>query len=367
MTELRSRGPAVGIVANPASGRDIRRLVATASVFPTAEKVNMVQRMLSALGAVGVARVLLTVDMAGISAGVLRGLNSRRAGKDTPWPAVEFLDSDELVNGTEDSTNATRRMIKAGVETIVCLGGDGTARVVADAMLDVGGGDIPLLSLATGTNNAFPEVREATVAGLAAGLVATGAVDAGLVTTRASVLEVQTGRRRELALVDVGVSTARYVGSKALWHPAALTELYCTFAEPDAVGLSSIPGLLCPSPRRKPDGVALRLCPVATARAVVHAPIAPGLVLPVGVMSWRPLRVGECVPIGTARGVVAVDGERELDLPGDQSASVVLRDDGPRCVDVTAVLAEAASTGLLRKELTPCQRMRNRTRKEGQR
>lgn len=28
----------VGIMANPASGRDIRRLVAKASVFPTAEK-----------------------------------------------------------------------------------------------------------------------------------------------------------------------------------------------------------------------------------------------------------------------------------------------------------------------------------------
>lgn len=116
MAGLRSAGPAVGIVANPASGRDIRRLVAQASVFPTAEKVNMVQRMLSALGAVGVARVLLNVDMAGISAGVLRALNSRRTGKDTPWPAVEFLDADELVNGAEDTTNATRRMIKAGVE-----------------------------------------------------------------------------------------------------------------------------------------------------------------------------------------------------------------------------------------------------------
>jgi len=46
----------VGIVANPASGRDIRRLVSQASVFPTIEKSNMVQRMLAALGALGMAR-----------------------------------------------------------------------------------------------------------------------------------------------------------------------------------------------------------------------------------------------------------------------------------------------------------------------
>ena len=38
-----------GIVANPLSGRDIRRLVTQASVFPTAEKANMIQRMLTAL------------------------------------------------------------------------------------------------------------------------------------------------------------------------------------------------------------------------------------------------------------------------------------------------------------------------------
>ena len=42
----------VGVVANPLSGRDIRRLVTQASVFPTAEKANMIQRMLTALAAV---------------------------------------------------------------------------------------------------------------------------------------------------------------------------------------------------------------------------------------------------------------------------------------------------------------------------
>ena len=40
--------PAVGIIANPASGRDVRRLVAKASVFHSAEKSNMVQRALTA-------------------------------------------------------------------------------------------------------------------------------------------------------------------------------------------------------------------------------------------------------------------------------------------------------------------------------
>src|SRR5207248_1062627 len=83
-----------------------------------------------------------------------------------------------------------RRMVTAGARVIICLGGDGTARVTALAA-----GDVPILALSTGTNNAFPAVREATIAGLAAGLVATGAVPPDGVVTRAKLLEVRAGHR----------------------------------------------------------------------------------------------------------------------------------------------------------------------------
>lgn len=326
-----------GIVANPASGRDIRRLVAKASVFPTAEKANMVQRLLTALASVGVTRVLLSTDLGGISAAVLRALRTNR----DPWPGVEFCADDPLTDSAQDTINAVHRMREAGAEVIICLGGDGTARVAAAAC-----GDVPLLPLSTGTNNAFPQLREATVAGLAAGLVATGAVQA---TRRTSVLEVTAGERSELALVDVCGSTSPYVGSRALWEPAQLTELYCTFAEPDAIGMSSVAGQLCPSPRDEPHGVALRFAPPGEARWVVRAPIAPGLVVPVGVRDWRVLPAGETVELAPC-GVVAVDGERELELLDGRPATLRLRADGPHCVDVTAALAEAARLGVLTEE-----------------
>ena len=47
------------------------------------------------------------------------------------------------------------------VAAIVVLGGDGTHRVVAKAC-----GDTPICAISTGTNNAFPDLRETTVAGL---------------------------------------------------------------------------------------------------------------------------------------------------------------------------------------------------------
>ncbi len=49
--------PLVGIVANPASGRDIRRLVAHGTVFDNNEKTAIVRRILIGLAAVGITRV----------------------------------------------------------------------------------------------------------------------------------------------------------------------------------------------------------------------------------------------------------------------------------------------------------------------
>ena len=331
----------VGVVANPLSGRDIRRLTTRASVFPTAEKANMIQRMLTAFHAVGVQRVLLSTDLGGISAAVFRAIGQRRS-HDAGWPDVEFLDGQPIRQTAQDTVDAVRRMVAAGAGVIICLGGDGTARVTASAACDV-----PMLALSTGTNNAFPAVREATVAGLAAGLVATGAVPADGVVTRAKLLEVRVGDRTETALIDVAVSTQRHVGARAVWDPATLTQLFCAFAEPDVVGLSSILGQLSPVARHEPYGVAAHLAPEAEAQ--VLAPIAPGLVMPVGVRNIERMRPGAVYPVDARAGVIAVDGERELTFEPGERPIVRLRDDGPRCVDVPAVLAASARLGLLRR------------------
>ena len=103
----------VGVVANPLSGRDIRRLVTQASVFPTAEKANMIQRMLTAFGAVGVQRVLLSTDLGGISASVFRAIGRHR-GQNGRWPEVEFLDGQPIRQTAQDTVDAVRRMVTAG-------------------------------------------------------------------------------------------------------------------------------------------------------------------------------------------------------------------------------------------------------------
>ena len=333
----------VGVVANPLSGRDIRRLVTQATVFPNAEKASMIQRMLAAFGAVGVHRALLSTDLGGISAGVFRALGRRRPG-DPPWPDVEFLDGLPIRQSAADTAAAVARMTCCGARVIVCLGGDGTARVAAAAV-----GDVPLLPVSTGTNNAFPVVREATIAGLAAGLVATGAVPRADALTRAKVLEVRAGGRVETALVDVAVSTQAHVAARAVWDPATLTQLFCAFAEPDAIGLSSILGQVAPVSRTQQLGVTALIQNHDPERKVV-APIAPGLVVPVGIAEVRPMTPGTAYPVLAGAGILAVDGERELTFGPGTRPAVTLRTDGPWCVDVPAVLAASARLGLLTRD-----------------
>ncbi len=331
-------GSTVGVVANPMSGRDIRRLVARASVFPNAEKTNMVLRLLAATGAVGVDRVLMSTDAMGVAGGVLREAGRRRPGSPR-WPGLKFVGPERPGGTAEDTRDTVRAMRAAGAAVIVLLGGDGTVRAAAGACADT-----PLLPLSTGTNNAFPEVWEATVAGTAAGLYATGRVDPD-VTWRAKALRVRAGAAEELALVDVCVSTVAHVGSRALWRPDTLRELYCAFAEPHAIGLSAVAGLLRPCGRTDPGGVRVRLEPDA-ARTVL-APIAPGVLAPIGVADVGPLRADVPHRVACERGTVAVDGEREIEFGPATPVTVTLSRHGPRVLDVRAVLAAAADQELL--------------------
>lgn len=313
----------VGIVANPASGRDIRRLVAGASVFGNPEKAGMVFRVLAGLAAAGVERALMMPAGDGLSVTLHRMFTGHR---DTPLP--EFAEVDMPLTGTAaDTTRAVEEMRAAGVRAIVVLGGDGTHRVVAKAC-----GDVPICALSTGTNNAFPEMREATVAGLAAGLVATGQASG---VRRELALEVEVDGVRDLALVDLAVSRERFVGARALWRADSITELFVTHARPSAVGLSAIAGMLAPGA----DGVHVLL----GAGPQLRVALAPGLVAPVGIASFRRLALGEPVVVPPGPGCLALDGEREIERRDGTAPATVRLVDGPFCIEVDTVMAQFAA------------------------
>lgn len=334
----------VGVIANPASGRDIRRLVAGASVFGNADKAGMVFRLLAGLGAAGVGRVLMLPAADGLSSTLHRQMHARHAVSAfdgaAPFPVLEDLDV--ALHGTaRDSTVAVAEMLRAGVAAIVVLGGDGTHRVVAKAC-----GDVPLCALSTGTNNVFPEMRETTVAGIATGLVATGRAGAGALRREAALAVEVPGAEPDLALVDVAASRERFIGARALWRPHDVSELFVTFANPSAVGLSAVAGALRPLPRGGGRGLHVRLArDAAEAERVVSVALAPGLVVTVPVAGYRVLALGEEVEVAGDTGTVALDGEREIERSHRDPVTVRLVP-GPLTIDVDAVMRDAAHATL---------------------
>ncbi len=325
----------VGIVANPAAARDIRRLTADGASVTTNDKVNVLKRVLAGLASVGVEAVAAMTDLSGISAGLhaARGRPSA-AG----WPTIDFLDL-PLTRSAADTEAATQAMVDAGVGAIVVVGGDGTNRVVATRS-----GTTPLVSISTGTNNAFPRPVEPTVAGIAAGLVALAPDQYRGATYRAKQLLLAVGDRVERALVDVAVCTTDGLGAGAVSDPTSISRLFLCFAEPDAIGLSAIGGHLRPTARRTRHGLAVTLGAPATTR--VRPPIGPGLVTDVDIAAVETLEPGEQHHL---RGgdVLAVDGERMLRPRPEEQPVVTLSADGPTVVDVPAVLSLAATTGSL--------------------
>ena len=310
-------------------------------MFPIAEKRNMITRIFSALGAVGVDTCYMIPDESGIADRVKRAI-ALGPPEGQVWPEVEFLDM-PIEESPADTLEATTRMVAQGVGGIMVLGGDGTNRLVAQAC-----DGVPLTSLSTGTNNVFPMMREATIAGLAAGLVATGALSRDQAARRNKLLRVTVdGAPRDIALVDVCVSGATWTGAKALWRADALDQLFVTFAEADAIGLSSIAGLLRPVSRDAPTGVALDLAAAPGTVRTVSAPLAPGLMAAIGVERVVDLEAGVPHSIRLPRGVVALDGEREIAFGPNDRVAVVLETDGPLTVEIPRAMELAARSGLL--------------------
>jgi len=323
----------VGVIANPASGKDIRRLVAQGSVFNNREKVNIIRRVVRGIEALGGRRVLIMPDTSELGAQALEGLALRLEARILDLP---------VRGDAGDSTAAAARMAELGAGCIVVLGGDGTDRAVAK-----GCGDVPLLPISTGTNNVFSRVVEGTLAGLAAQCVAAGLVDLARVTRRAPRLAILIGGvLADAALVDVTRVADPFIGSRALWQPQRLREAVVAHADPAAVGLAAVGG--CVAPSGTADGRALYVRFGPGGRRVL-APLAPGLVLPIAVREHRCLDVGETVALDREDGTLALDGERELEISADQAVGVQLRADGPRVVDTARCLDEAARRGVFER------------------
>jgi predicted polyphosphate/ATP-dependent NAD kinase len=323
------------MIANPTASGDIRRLVAEGRVIPAGEKVNIIRRVLLGLQALGVQRVVAMPDPTQLC---LRARDDARLSLH-----LELLDM-PVQHTAADSIRAAALMAQIGVGCLVTLGGDGTNRAVAK-----GCGAIPLVPISTGTNNVFPTMVEGTLAGLAAGVVASGLVNTNAVLCASKRLEVYLdGEFRDIALVDVAVSKEVFVGSRAIWDMTSLHEVFLTRAEPMSLGISAIGSRLQPVSMTDAAGLYFRIGPGGS---IVLAPVAPGLVSSVSIAEWRRLPLAQRVEIRHHPCTIALDGEREFSVLPGQRVEIVLSSNGPRVVQIETALSEANRQGLFRRSV----------------
>ena len=318
----------VGIIVNPHAGKDIRRLVSAAGQTSDAVKISIMRRVAAGAIEQGARRVLMSTDTHHLAERAVEGLDG----------PIEFVESPQT-GSFLDTVAAARSMWKAEAGAVVALGGDGTCRDVA-----TGWPEAPLIAISTGTNNVFPTAVDGTTAGVAASLVASGAVDGASVTAAAKRVSIRIDDPNrdtvlhEDALVEAALVDTTFVGARAVSDPATIRWVVACIASPASTGLASIAGRVHPIERNEPGGVLLRLGPGGRR---IRVPLSPGTFSTLDVASVEPLTEGEQVELAGG-GVMAYDGERNTPVSADATVTASVERSGPHMIDVERTLQLAA-------------------------
>jgi predicted polyphosphate/ATP-dependent NAD kinase len=331
---------AIGIVANPASGKDIRRLVSHATVVDNHEKINIVERIILAAQSLGVQKVYMMPDTYQIGRKVEDNLKTSKELELT----IEILDM-RLTGSYQDSAEAARLMVLLGVGCVIVMGGDGTCRAVAKCIED-----IPFIGLSTGTNNVYPQMIEGTVVGMAAAIMASDLKEVRKVAcTKDKRIEIyKNGEFIDIALVDVVISTSLYVGAKAIWHFDEIMKVLVTRANPASIGFSAIVGCLTRVTPEDDFGIAIDL---NEAGRGYMCPIAAGILKEIRIDAPCRFDVGERYSYEPVqRGMIALDGEREIKFNKGDVFEFKLTRQGPMHVNVQKAITYAQDKGFFKIE-----------------
>ena len=325
------------MVANPASGKDIRRLVSYATVIDNLEKVNICKRVVLAAQAMGIQAVYFMMDTFQIGFTVQEDL--QREG--VLSTEIKILDIPYTASA-DDSTNAAAEMERLGVGCVVVLGGDGTSRAVAKGI-----NSMPILPVSTGTNNVYPVLMEGTVAGMAAAMAAVLGNHTCCIRDKRIKIFIN-GEFKDIALIDAVLSDMLYVGSKAIWDTASIQRIVVTRCRPSNIGFSAIPG--CIQAVRDTDDYGFVLTTGKSGRFVC-APVAAGMIEKVYVQDAQvqPLGASPAI-VAESSGMLALDGEREIKIKKGDNLEFRIERDGPWRVQFHEILEEARKRGFFTKE-----------------
>ncbi|KEI87002.1 ATP-NAD kinase [Clostridium botulinum] len=324
----------IGIIANPASGKDIRRLVSHATTIDNNEKVNIVERIVLSAEAFGVKDILIMPDTFQIGYKVLDNLNT----------LGELSTNLQIMNmkvrgSIDDTINAAKLMDEYGVDCLVVLGGDGTSRAVAKSI-----NKTPIISISTGTNNVYPEMLEGTVVGMAAAFVASQKFGLNNIYHRDKRIEIfKDGALVDIALVDSVISKNLFVGAKAIWDVEDMEKIIVTRAHPGTIGFSSLVGCRKIIEIEDDFGAVIDL---TENKYKIIAPIAAGTIEKVHMGDTKIINLNEEYKFTSKeKGVIALDGEREISFKKGETFIFKITRKGPIRVNIKSALELAQAQG----------------------
>jgi len=257
---------------------------------------------------------------------------------------VEILET-TITYSIDDTIRATQLLENMGVGCIISLGGDGTNRAIAKAIVNV-----PLLPISTGTNNVYPEMIEGTIAGITAAVVASRGYDCSILCQKDKRIEIcKDDRIIDIALIDAVVSTENFVGARAIWDISNISDIFVTRANPKSIGFSSIAGFMTRVTRENDFGLRIKLG--NSGGKVIKAPVSAGVVEEVHIVESEKIPVGEeYIYEAKAAGTIALDGEREITVKKGENVTFKVSRNGPYKIDVRKTLEVAQDTGFFIKE-----------------
>lgn len=328
----------IGIIANPVSGKDIRRLVSYATTIDNNEKVNICQRIVLAAQEFGVEECVFMPETFMIGPKVQDNLISDGKMK----AKIRTLDF-PIDASVRDTVTSAAMMEKMGTGCIVILGGDGTSRAAMKSIVNT-----PVISVSTGTNNVYPTLMEGTVVGMAAAAVAR-MPDPYAACVRDKRIEVYiNGQFRDIALIDAVVSADFFSGARAIWNPERIRRIVVSRCHPATIGFSAIPGAYVIVRDTDPFGFAVTL---GEGGERVLASIAAGVLTRVGIHDPRRLALGEPYTfVAEERCMIALDGEREIPVAPGDSVRMTVTGNGPWRVLPRKALEEAQRLGMYSAE-----------------
>tara|TARA_Y100001958_G_scaffold136983_1_gene109184 strand:- start:18644 stop:19612 length:969 start_codon:yes stop_codon:yes gene_type:complete len=321
---LKVNNKTVGIIVNPNSGKDIRRLVSNAFVVPQQYKSNELIKLYEGLSTYGVNKVFVMPDFSDVS--------KRAREKYSNLIDTEILKTKNL-DDESTTIESAKQMNNLSLDCVIIFGGDGTARLATNYI-----NNTPILAISTGTNNLFPENIDGTIAGIAVGKFINSEKRESY-CRRHKKLDIYFDKNyMDSALVDVVATDIPYVGAKAVWDMESVSEIFINKIRYSGIGFSSI-GFSLIKNLKSEEAIYIKISKNKNKSKILKSPIAPGKIEEIFIDNWKLFKEDEIIKIQTNKGTLALDGERRLEFNNLTKPFVKINKEGPLCLKIKEILS----------------------------